>query len=231
MEQTRFDIQYSAMRSAIIEREFARLNDRQREAVFHTEGPMLVLAGAGSGKTTVLIHRIINLLRFGRGYSCEYAPEDATEEDLLFLREYLRHPAEENRMRAEMLCCVEPARPWQILAITFTNKAAKEIQQRLQHVLGEEFAKDIWASTFHSACVRILRRECEALGYDRSFTIYDTDDQKRVLNAIVKNLHLDEKVFDARSVMGAIGRAKDHLQTPRMYALEHADDYYHATVA
>ena len=231
MEQTRFDIQYAAMRSAIIEREFESLNDRQREAVFHTEGPLLVLAGAGSGKTTVLIHRIINLLRFGKGYSYEYAPEDATEEDLLFLRDYLRHPTEENRMRAEMLCRVEPARPWQILAITFTNKAAKEIQQRLQNALGEEFARDIWASTFHSVCVRILRRECEALGYDRSFTIYDADDQKRVLTAIIKNQRLDDKVFDARSVAAVIGRAKDNLQTPRMFATENADSYYNATIA
>ena len=160
MEQTRFDIQYSAMRSAIIEREFESLNDRQREAVFHTEGPLLVLAGAGSGKTTVLINRIINILRFGRGYSCAFAPDDAAEEDLLFLRDYLRHPTEEDRMRAEMLCAVEPARPWQILAITFTNKAAKEIQQRLERGVGEDFARDIWASTFHSMCVRILHRDC-----------------------------------------------------------------------
>lgn len=231
MEQTRFDIQYAAMRSAIIEREFENLNDHQREAVFHTEGPLLVLAGAGSGKTTVLIHRIINLLRFGKGYFYEYAPKDATEEDLLFLRDYLRHPTEENRMRAELLCRVEPARPWQILAITFTNKAAKEIQQRLQNALGEEFAHDIWASTFHSVCVRILRRECDAIGYDRSFTIYDADDQKRVLNAIIKNQRLDEKVFDARSVAAVIGRAKDNLQTPRMFATENADSYYNATVA
>lgn len=231
MQQTRFDIQYAAMRSAIIEREFERLNDRQREAVFHTEGPLLVLAGAGSGKTTVLIHRIINLLRFGKGYSYEYAPDDATEDELLFLRDYLRHPTEENRMRAEMLCRVSPARPWQILAITFTNKAAKEIQQRLQSALGEEFARDIWASTFHSICVRILRRECDVLGYDRSFTIYDADDQKRVLTAIIKNQRLDDKVFDARSVATVIGRAKDNLQTPRMFATENANNYYNATIA
>lgn len=231
MEQSRFDIQFSAMRSAIIEREFEHLNDRQREAVFHTEGPLLVLAGAGSGKTTVLIYRIINILRFGRGYSDEFAPADATEEDLLFLRNYLRKPNEQDRMRAEMLCAVQPARPWQILAITFTNKAAKEIQQRLARALGEDFAKDIWASTFHSMCVRILRRDCEVLGYERSFTIYDADDQKRVLTAIIKAKRLDEKVFDARGVASMIGRAKDNLQTPRMFALENQDDYYHATVA
>lgn len=231
MEQSRFDIQYAAMRAAIIEREFQHLNNKQREAVFHTEGPLLVLAGAGSGKTTVLINRIINILRFGQGFSYEYAPEDATEDDLLFLREYLRNPTEENRMRAETLCRVNPARPWQILAITFTNKAAKEIQNRLQRALGEEFAKDIWASTFHSMCVRILRRECDVIGFDRSFTIYDTDDQKRVLTAIIKNMKLDDKVFDARGVASAIGRAKDNLQTPRMYAVENSEDYYKSTVA
>ena len=231
MEQSRFDIQYAAVRAAIIEREFQHLNEKQREAVFHTEGPLLVLAGAGSGKTTVLINRIINILRFGEGYSYAYAPEDATEDDLLFLREYLRNPTEEHRMRAETLCRVNPARPWQILAITFTNKAAKEIQSRLQRALGEEFAKDIWASTFHSMCVRILRRECDAIGYDRSFTIYDTDDQKRVLTAIIKNNKLDEKVFDVRGVASAIGRAKDNLQTPRMYAVENTEDYYKSTVA
>ncbi len=231
MEQTRFDIQFSALRSAIIEREFSELNDRQREAVFHTEGPLLVLAGAGSGKTTVLIHRIINILRFGRGYSCPYAPDDATEEDLLFLREYLRTPTEKNRLRAETLCAVEPARPWQILAITFTNKAAKEIQSRLQRALGEDFARDIWASTFHSMCMRILRRECEAIGYDRSFTIYDTDDQKRVLTAVIKGRRLDDKVFDVRTVAAAIGRAKDNLMTPRMLLQEAQDRYYETTIA
>ena len=231
MEQTRFDIQYSAIRSAIIEREFEHLNDRQREAVFHTEGPLLVLAGAGSGKTTVLIQRIINLLRFGKGASYEFAPEDATEEDLLFLRDYLRAPSEQDRMRAEMLCAVKPAMPWQILAITFTNKAAKEIQNRLEQAVGEEFARQIWASTFHSMCVRILRRDCEALGYDRSFTIYDIDDQKRVLTAIIRSRKLDEKVFETRTVANAIGRAKDNLMTPRMLEIEAGDNYFKKTVA
>lgn len=231
MEQTRFDIQYSAVRSAIVEREFEFLNDRQCEAVFHTEGPLLVLAGAGSGKTTVLINRIINILRFGRGYYYEYAPEDVTEDDLQFLRNYLRQPTETDRLRAETLCAIDPVRPWQILAITFTNKAAKEIQQRLQQALGEDFAKQIWASTFHSACVRILRRDCDAIGYDRSFTIYDSDDQKRVLTAIIKGKRLDEKVFDVRSIASAIGRAKDNLQTPRMFAAEAGDQYFQLTVA
>lgn len=231
MEQSRFDMQYAAMRMAIIEREFQNLNDRQREAVFHTEGPLLVLAGAGSGKTTVLIHRIINILRFGRGYSDPYAPEDATEEDLLFLRSYLRNPTEEDRYEAERLCGVQPARPWQILAITFTNKAAKELQQRLEHAVGEELAKDIWASTFHSLCVRILRRDSEAIGYDRSFTIYDTDDQKRVVSEIIRRKNLNDKIYDPRSVLGTISRAKDNLLTPKEYAEEVKNDVYRSTIA
>ena len=231
MDQTTFDLQFSALRSAIIEREFSNLNEQQRKAVFQTEGPLLVIAGAGSGKTTVLIHRILNLLRFGKGYQYPYAPEDATEEDLVFLRDYHRNPTEENRMRAELLCAVEPARPWQILAITFTNKAAKEIQQRLERSVGEDFAKEIWASTFHSCCVRILRRFAEKIGYERSFTIYDTDDQKRVLTQIIKRKKLDDKVYDVRAVASQISRAKDNLQTPKEFMSEADNDYYLMTVA
>lgn len=229
--QTNFDIQYAAMRSAIIEREFPQLNDKQAEAVFHTEGPLLILAGAGSGKTTVLINRIINLLRFGEGYSCEYAPEGATEDDLALLREYFVQPTEELRTSAELLCAVDPPRPWNIIAITFTNKAAKELQERLERAVGADCANQIWASTFHSACVRILRRDIEKLGYGKTFTIYDTDDQKRVLTAILKRRNLNEKIFDVRTIAGMIGRAKDNLLTPKEYAAEVKGDEFKTTVA
>ena len=131
MEPTKFDIQFAAIRRSVIEQVFSRLNDRQREAVFCTEGPLLVLAGAGSGKTSVLIHRIINILRFGHGYDSPYATLGAGMEDLAFLADYLSNPVPEHRERAMQLCAVEPVKPWQIVAITFTNKAAKELKDRL----------------------------------------------------------------------------------------------------
>lgn len=127
MEPTKFDMKYASVRQAIIEQRFEKLNARQREAVFQTDGPLLILAGAGSGKTTVLINRIINLLRFGQGLTDPFAPEWATGYDLLFLAEYLNDPKPENRARAEHLCAVRPAKPWEVIAITFTNKAAREL--------------------------------------------------------------------------------------------------------
>ena len=125
MEPTKFDRKYAAVRRAIIEQRFSKLNDKQREAVYQTEGPLLILAGAGSGKTTVLINRIINILKFGDGLDNPYAPDWATEDDLLFLTEYLTDPKPENRARAEHLCAMNPARPWQVIAITFTNKSGR----------------------------------------------------------------------------------------------------------
>ena len=110
MEPTKFDMKYAAVRRAIIEQRFSKLNDKQREAVYQTEGPLLILAGAGSGKTTVLINRIINILKFGDGLESELAPDWATEDDLLFLTEYLTDPKPENRARAEHLCAMSPAR-------------------------------------------------------------------------------------------------------------------------
>lgn len=232
MEPTKFDLKYAAVRRAIIEQSFAHLNDRQREAVFTTEGPLLILAGAGSGKTTVLINRIVNILRFGQGMTSEFAPEGATEDDLLFLTEYLTDPKPENRARAERLCAVDPARPWQVIAITFTNKAARELRERLYAALGdEEAAREVWAYTFHTACLRILRRHNDLLGFDSPFTIYDEDDKKRVITNVMKQLNLDTRVFDPRTVIGMISRAKDKLMTPRQFSADAAGDYFREKVS
>ncbi|MCI8303310.1 MAG: UvrD-helicase domain-containing protein, partial [Lawsonibacter sp.] len=191
------EIQFCKARREAIARDFARLNPEQRKAALATEGPLLLLAGAGSGKTTVLIHRIANLMKYGRGSDCEEVPEFVTGDDLAFLERYAQ-TGEGDRLRQEQLCRVDPAPPWTILAITFTNKAAGELKDRLAAMLGPS-ANDIWASTFHSACVRILRRDIDKLGFSSSFTIYDTDDSLRVVKDILKELNMDDKQFPPRS--------------------------------
>ncbi len=137
---TEFDMKYSALRQSVIEEEFSGLNDRQREAVFCTEGPLLLLAGAGSGKTTVLINRIINLLKYGRGYEDPLAPEGATQQDLKRLAAYLADPQPQTPEDIAELCAVDPPLPWQIIAITFTNKAAGELKDRLEAACGDAAA-------------------------------------------------------------------------------------------
>jgi len=164
------DQRFLSARRKYIAGQFSELNDMQQQAVLTTEGPLLLLAGAGSGKTTVLINRIANIMRFGRGSDCEEIPVSVTEEDVEFLEHLTSTPSEYDRWRADSLCAVEPAAPWSIMAITFTNKAANELKDRLSVLLGPE-AQDIWAMTFHSACCRILRRDIERMGYTRSFTI------------------------------------------------------------
>lgn len=158
------------------------LNDKQREAVLHTEGPLLILAGAGSGKTRVLTHRIAYLIEeFG-------------------------------------------INPWNILAITFTNKAAGEMRERVDKIVG--FGSDsVWVSTFHSTCVRILRRHIDLLGYDTNFTIYDTDDQKTVMKEVIRSLDLDPKIYKERTFLGVISHAKDELISPEEFLLNAGMDY------
>ena len=201
---------FLSARKRYIASQFAQLNEMQRQAVLTTEGPLLLLAGAGSGKTTVLINRIANIMRFGRGSDTQELPDDVTEEDTAFLESLSEDPSEYDRWRADTLCAVDRAAPWSIMAITFTNKAANELKERLTMLLGPE-AQDIWAMTFHSACCRILRRDIERMGYSRSFTIYDASDSERIMKDIVKDMGLDDKTFPPKYVLGAISREKDKM--------------------
>ncbi len=204
-------------RRRVIALEYSHLNKQQREGVLATEGALLLLAGAGSGKTTVLINRVANLLRYGRGSDCDEIPMPITIDEVEFLEQYAQNPVPEQKPLAQYLCAVEPAQPWEVLAITFTNKAAGELKDRLERMLGES-ARDVWAATFHSACVRILRRDIDKIGFDRSFTIYDTDDSKRVVKDILKELELEEKSFPVREVLAIISSAKDKMQSPEEFA-------------
>ena len=202
----------AARRQYILGR-FRNLNEMQRQAVITTEGPLLLLAGAGSGKTTVLIHRIANLIRYGCAAESEEIPDTVTEDDVRFLETMPETPDDFDRHRADSLCALRPAAPWSIIAITFTNKAAGELKDRLAAMLGEE-GRDVWAMTFHSACCRILRRDIERLGYTRNFTIYDTSDSERVMKEIIRDMGLDDKTFPAKYVLGAISKEKDKQTDP-----------------
>ena len=204
--------QFLELRRQVIEREFSRMNDRQLEAVTTTEGPLLVLAGAGSGKTTVLVNRIANIIKYGKAYQSDELCRPVTDGKL-----------EELPFDVQDLLSVYPAKPWQILAITFTNKAANELKDRLGAFLGDE-ALDIWAGTFHSVCSRILRRYGDRLGYSNHFTIYDTDDSKRVMKECQRLLNIDDKIMPHKEILSAISRAKERLLTPAEYEKETKGD-------
>ncbi len=205
-----FEKRYIDARRKLIESDFASLNPMQRKAVMATEGPLLILAGAGSGKTTVLINRIANLLRYGIAGDTNELPANASEEDI----EIMLSGGDD----ARRIAALDPVEPWRVLAITFTNKAADELKARLERMLGPE-ASDIWASTFHSACVRILRRDAERLGFPTSFTIYDTSDSLSLVKRILKDFELDDKRYPPRMLLGEISRAKDAQLSPeQLYA-------------
>lgn len=204
---------FLAARKAYIASHFQNLNPMQQQAVMATEGPLLLLAGAGSGKTTVLINRVANLIRFGRASDSDEVPDTVTEEDVSFLENLSSPMSLQEGNRADYLCRLDPAPPWNIIAITFTNKAANELKDRLAKLLGEE-ARDVWAMTFHSACCRILRRDIEYMGYSKRFTIYDTADSERIMKDIIKDMGLDDKTFPARAVLNAISKEKDNLVSP-----------------
>ena len=208
--------EFVSARARFIQAHYPRLNDMQKKAVLATEGPLLLLAGAGSGKTTVLINRIANLLQFGRASDTDETPEEISIEDVDLLRRCAGHQNDPDYAAACECAAWMPVKPWRIIAITFTNKAAGELKERLETMLGPQ-AADIWASTFHSACVRILRKEAERLGYPSSFTIYDTSDSQSVMKHIIKDFNVDDKMFPYRMVLNEISRAKDAELTPEQY--------------
>lgn len=212
-----------ALRRAVLEKDFARMNDRQKQAVFTVNGPLLILAGAGSGKTTVLINRIANILRYGDAYNSTYLRDDLDENDIAACKAYIENGTPLTTESQEHLS-VSACAPWRIMAITFTNKAAGELKDRLCAMLGET-ANDIWASTFHSTCARILRHDGERIGYSSHFTVYDTDDQRRLMKSILKELDISEKNITSKSILNEISRAKDSLISPAEYALTVGDDF------
>ena len=210
---TNLQQEFCKLRDTYIEKQFGRLNEMQRAAVFTTSGPLLILAGAGSGKTTVLVNRIANLIRFGSAHGSGWTPREVTEDDVKALRTALMTGTDAPGWLDGMLR-KDAVRSWNVMAITFTNKAAGELKERLRNMLGGEEGDEVFASTFHSACVRILRRWAEEIGYPRSFTIYDTDDSQRVMKTVYKELSVDDKFFPVKSAINQMSRWKDQLVSP-----------------
>ncbi len=210
------------LRKKVLEKEFSKMNNMQREAVFCVNGPLLILAGAGSGKTTVLVNRIANLIRYGNAYVSKSIPQAIGEDEQNLINNYLRA---DEPLPAQVKEClaVNPCRPWQILAITFTNKAAGELKNRLVSMLGEP-GNDIWASTFHSTCARMLRHDGDKLGYSNHFTIYDTDDSRRLMKECQKLLGIEDKVLSYKSILSGISNAKDSMVSPEEFARQAGND-------
>ncbi len=227
-----FNDRFLKLKRALFDKCYASLNSNQREAVFSVNGPLLILAGAGSGKTTVLVKRVVFIIKYGNAYFDSAVPEYADEKYLMEMENALTDDgiSAAEDMLEDFAC--EPCRPYRMLAITFTNKAANEIKTRLAQALGDEdAARDIWAGTFHSVCMRILRANCELVGYKKEFTIYDADDTKKAISAAMKRCRIDEKQMPVKSVINAISHAKDRLLTPSAYAAEAGSDFRMSRIA
>ncbi|MBR2370945.1 MAG: UvrD-helicase domain-containing protein [Clostridia bacterium] len=210
---------YNNAKRTLFNRMYRDLNPEQREAVFTVNNPLLILAGAGSGKTTVLVRRIAFIIKYGNAYMSDDIPEllELDEEYVRMLESYARSDDTPDPLLMASFA-ENPCAPWNILAITFTNKAANEIKLRLASTLDDpEIAKDVWAGTFHSVCMRILRVHGAKLGYEAGFSVYDTEDTKKAISSAIKECNIDEKSLPLKSVINAISRAKENLLSPDAY--------------
>ena len=210
-----FKSEYTKLKRSLFDKKYSFLNKEQRRAVYKINGPLLILAGAGSGKTTVLVNRLAYMIRYGDAYLTDYVPSGASEETL---REMENAKELSGAALDEFLTrfAVSPPLPWKVLAITFTNKAAGEIKERVAKAFeGSDISSnDIWTGTFHSICMRFLRRWADVLGYPKDFGICDSDDQKKLVTECMKDLKIDTKQFPVKGILRAISSEKDKLNTP-----------------
>ncbi len=209
---------YLAAKRSLFDRKYGFLNEKQREAVYTVQGPLLVLAGAGTGKTTLLVNRIAYILKYGNAYFSEAVPASFDEESIRELEQAGAVSDEDLEQLLDSFSAPmgEKVAPWNILAITFTNKAANEMKTRLERLVGAE-ARDVWCGTFHSMCLRILRSYAEEAGLRPSFTIYDTDDTKKLIVDCMKQLSVDDKILSAKQIMNRISMAKNELVSPHEF--------------
>lgn len=233
MIRSGMDEEYFKLRDRIIEISYNHLNDRQREAVLETEGPVLILAGAGSGKTTVLVNRIAHLIKFGNVYKSNHMPTELSEEDLQLMKDWISlNESEDHRVKTAGIeeLTGRGVYPGSILAITFTNKAAGEMRERVERLIGED-ARDMWIGTFHAMCVRMLRKDIDRLGYNKNFAIFDTTDQQTLMKHCIKELNVDEKMYPPKMVLEAISNAKNELKNSEEYLKSNQFDYRSRRIA
>lgn len=221
---------FQCAKRTLFNRLYDNLNEQQREAVFSINGPLLVLAGAGTGKTTVLVNRIAYIIKYGNAYFSDCVPADMNDSEVSRLEAASELSKDEiSNILSEYI--TDPCPPWAILCITFTNKAAGEMKTRLAALLGDEYANEIWAGTFHSVCVRLLRRFGESIGYPKGFTIYDSDDSKRLLLSCMRELQIDEKKFPVKLISSQISALKNNLKNPLIFSSEIGSDFRQSQIA